>query len=216
LLTAARPVDNRPEGWQPAPQIHKPALFPKTVKHPSWPVLARITSRHAKIAFPPILTLSEWQTLLAAQAGAAATLTGLVFVAVSINLGQIIEVPGLPGRAGESIVQFLQVFFVTTVALVPRQPHTVLALEILAIGIASWVVQVAGQIRYWRSRTGHSMSWLIPRVIMSQFATVPFCVAGVLLLFGNPDGLYWLVPGFIFSFVAGVFSAWVLLVEILR
>jgi hypothetical protein len=165
---------------------------------------------------PLMLTLSEWQTLLAAQAGAAATLTGLVFVAVSINLGQIIEVPGLPGRAGESIVQFLQVFFVTTVALVPRQPHTVLALEILAIGIASWVVQVAGQIRYWRSRTGHPMSWLIPRVIMSQFATVPFCVAGVLLLFGNPDGLYWLVPGFIFSFVAGVFSAWVLLVEILR
>jgi molecular chaperone DnaK (HSP70) len=35
LLTAARPVDNRPAGWQPAPQIHKPALFPKTVKHPS-------------------------------------------------------------------------------------------------------------------------------------------------------------------------------------
>ena len=37
LLTAARPVDNRPAGWQPAPQIDRPALFPKTVKHPSKP-----------------------------------------------------------------------------------------------------------------------------------------------------------------------------------
>jgi hypothetical protein len=51
---------------------------------------------------------------------------------------------------------------------------------------------------------------------MSQFATVPFCIAGILLLLWNPDGLYWLVPGFGFSFVAGVMSAWVLLVEILR
>jgi hypothetical protein len=42
--------------------------------------------------------LAEWQTLLAVQAGAAATLTGLVFVAVSINIGKIIAAPGLPSR----------------------------------------------------------------------------------------------------------------------
>jgi modulator of FtsH protease len=62
--------------------------------------------------------LSEWQTLLAVQAGAAATLTGLVFVAVSINLASILETPGLPSRAAESIVQFLQVFFICTVTLI--------------------------------------------------------------------------------------------------
>lgn len=34
------------------------------------------------------------------QAGAAATLTGLVCVAVSINLARILSVPGLPGLMG--------------------------------------------------------------------------------------------------------------------
>jgi hypothetical protein len=160
--------------------------------------------------------LLEWQTLLAVQAGAAATLTGLVFVAVSINLGRIMALPGLPGRAGESIVQFLQIFFVSTVALVPRQTPSMLASEILIISLVSWAIQVIGQIRYKRSRPGDPWSWLIPRAIMSQFASVPFCVASVLLLLGNASGLYWLVPGFVFSFVAGVMSAWVLLVEILR
>ena len=58
---------------------------------------------------PHMLPLSEWHTLLAVQAGAAATLTGLVFVAISINLARIIETPGLSGRAGDSILQFLQV-----------------------------------------------------------------------------------------------------------
>jgi hypothetical protein len=45
--------------------------------------------------------LNEWNTLLAVQAGAAATLTGLVFVAVSINLAKIVAYPGLPSRAAE-------------------------------------------------------------------------------------------------------------------
>jgi hypothetical protein len=161
-------------------------------------------------------SLSEWQTLLAVQAGAAATLTGLVFVAVSINLGRIIVVSGLVGRAGESILQFLQVFFLSTVALIPRQPLIALAAEILAIGFASWIFQAVWQIRYGRTRAGHPLSWLVPRVIMTQVAAAPFFVAGVLLLLGNPNGLYWLVPGFVFSFIAGVLSAWVLLIEILR
>ena len=43
--------------------------------------------------------LTEWQTLVEVQAGASATLTGLVFVAASINLARIIEAPGLPPRA---------------------------------------------------------------------------------------------------------------------
>jgi hypothetical protein len=139
--------------------------------------------------------LSEWQTLLAVQAGAAATLTGLVFVAVSINLAKIIAFPGLPSRAAESIVQFLQVFFICTTMLIPRQPGEAITAEILAIALSSWVMQVVAHIRYARARSGQPLLWLIIRM---------------------PAGLYWLVPGFIFSFVAGVANAWVLLIEVVR
>ena len=68
-----------------------------------------------------LLHLEDWQNILSVQAECAATLTGLVFVAVSINLAKIIAYPGLPSRAVESILQFLQVFFICTVALVPGQ-----------------------------------------------------------------------------------------------
>src|ERR1700683_3177372 len=54
--------------------------------------------------------IAEWTTLFAVQAGAAATLTGLVFVAFSINQSKIMTYPGLPGRALESILQLLEVF----------------------------------------------------------------------------------------------------------
>jgi UDP-N-acetylenolpyruvoylglucosamine reductase len=160
--------------------------------------------------------LSDWETFLAVQAGAAATLTGLVFVAVSLNLSRILSVAGLPGRAGESIVQFLQIFFVATVGLIPKQQITSFGAEVMALATVTWAVQVSAQFRYSRSRKGHPLSWLITRAVMTQIATVPLLIAGGRLLIGGTDGLYWLVPGFIFSFVAGVMSAWVLLVEILR
>ena len=158
----------------------------------------------------------EWQNLLCAQAEAAATLTGLVFVAVSINLTRIVETPGLPERAAESILHFLQVFFVCTVAMVPRQPMRALAVEIFAIAILSWGIQSAGQVRYARSRAGHPLHWLMSRVVQTQLANIPFIVGAVYLSFGSQIGFFWLVPGFLFSFAAGVANAWVLLVEVVR
>jgi modulator of FtsH protease len=160
--------------------------------------------------------ISEWSTLLAVEAGAAATLTGLVFVALSVNLGKIVAFPGLPGRAAESILQFLEVFLISTLALVPRQSERTLAIEFIAVSFALWLAQIAGQFRYLKQRAGHPWSWFVNRAILSQIATVPFCVAGIALLVGSPGALYWLVPGCVFSFIAGGMSAWVLLVEIQR
>ncbi len=160
--------------------------------------------------------LSEWQTLFALQAGAAATLTGLVFVAVSINLARILAFPGLPSRAAESIIQFLQVFFVCTGVLIPGQPPVVVAVEVIAIALLSWVIQIVGIVRYARARVGHPRLWLIIRIVQTQLASTPLLVAGICLLLDYPAGPYWLVAGFAFSFVAGVANAWVLLVEVAR
>ena len=161
-------------------------------------------------------SISEWNTLLAVEAGAAATLSGLVFVALSINLNRILTVPGLSGRAAESLMQFLEVFFVATVALIPGQPDWILAWEILAIGGVLWLAQVIVQVRYLRIRAGHPWAWFVNRALYAQAATLPFLVAGAAMLLGWPGALYWLMAGFVMSFVAGIVGAWVLLVEILR
>ncbi len=120
-------------------------------------------------------------------------------MAVSINLARILEIPGLPSRAAESIVQFLQVFFICTVTLIPRQPIVVAAAEILTIAVFSSAAQVTAHIRYAKSRSGHPLLWLMIRIVQTQLASIPFFVAGVYLLFGWSAGLYWLVPGFVFS-----------------
>src|SRR5580693_6862703 len=108
-------------------------------------------------------TLADWQTLFAVQAGAAATLTGLIFVAVSINLPQIIKTPGLPGRAAESMLQFLQVFFVSSAVLIPLQSLLAIGCEIFSIAALAWLGQLVSLMRYARMHSGHPAKWLAQR-----------------------------------------------------
>lgn len=161
-------------------------------------------------------TIADWSSFLSVQAEAAATLTGLVFVAMSINAERVMAFPGLPGRVGEAVLQFLQVFFVASVILAPDMPGRTRPLEVLAIGLCSWIARIIGQLKYLKIRAGHPWSWFIWRAALGHLATIPFIVAGVLLLTGSPYALEWLMPGFLFSFVAGLLSAWVLLLEIRR
>jgi|HubBroStandDraft_6_1064221.scaffolds.fasta_scaffold08208_4 hypothetical protein len=160
--------------------------------------------------------MADWTTYLSVLAEVAATLTGLVFVAVSINLSSILSVPGLTGRAAESLMQLFGVVIISTTALVPRQPPVALGAEIIVVTSGLWLLQTILQVRYSKTNKGHPRYWLVTRIIQTQLSNIPFVIAGVLLLIGSPEAMYWLAPGCILSLIAGIMGAWVLLVEILR
>ncbi len=150
------------------------------------------------------------------EAGAAATLLGLVFVAASINLKQIVLTPSLPGRVVETVTQFVQVLFISMMMTIPSQPVAALSVEILVVALGSWIIQMVAFARYRRARLGHPGWWLIFRILQTHLATVPFVVAGVLLWLHFEGALYWVVPGFFFSFFAGLVNSWVLLINVGR
>jgi hypothetical protein len=65
--------------------------------------------------------LSEWTDFFIAGAGASAALTGLVFVAVSINVDRILRFRGLPERAQATLMLLLGVVLVSLIGLIPGQ-----------------------------------------------------------------------------------------------
>jgi len=153
---------------------------------------------------------------LIASAGGAAALTGLIFVAISINLAKILDSPGVSSRASEAVVILLGLLLVSIVALAPNQPRIALGSEFLAIGGALWLLVTTSQIR--AALLGLPVSRLLfaIRVGLYQVAMISFLAAGLSVIIGWHGSMYWLVPACVFSLVAGVQSAWVLLVEILR
>ncbi len=156
-------------------------------------------------------TLHAWSDFFVAQVGASAALAGLLFVAVSINLTQILKFPHLPTRAIEALSSLLCVLIVSTCALVPAQSDIAYGVEIAGAGLLTWIVQTAGLLSTRKS--GYETAL---RVIFNQLPPIPFVIAGTLLALGRPTGLVWVLPGTLLCITAGVYSAWVLLIEIQR
>ena len=160
--------------------------------------------------------ITDWNPLFTAQTGAFAALTGLVFVALSINLKQILSSPGLPGRAGEAVIVLVEPVLIGLLGLLPHQSVRTLGAELLVIAIVGWAtitaILVSGR-HALRQRPGFEMA---SRIALVQIATLSIIVAAALLLTGNASGLYWQMAGTGFCLVAGMTDAWVLLIEILR
>jgi hypothetical protein len=157
---------------------------------------------------------SEWTDLFVAAAGASAALTGLVFVAVSINIQEILRLPGVPDRALATLMLLLAAVVISLLPLIPDQSDTALGLELVLVGLAFIaVICVTGARSFMRS---DNPAVRIELVVLAGLGTLPYVVGGVLLLADAGGGLYWVIAGVIGAIVGAVLNAWVLLVEILR
>jgi hypothetical protein len=159
--------------------------------------------------------VAAWTSFAVAAAAAAATLTGLIFVAVSLNLKAIVAGGWLAGRAAQTVGLLLGLVVVALALLVPGQSSTALGLEV--IGVAAllglptvmWAATLTwpdDEPRHWR--------W---------FALLAVLVPVTLLLVGGTSiavatfgGLYWVAAAVVVGLGTGVLNAWVLLVEITR
>jgi hypothetical protein len=166
--------------------------------------------------------MNAWHDFFLAQAAATATLTGLVFVGVSVNLRKILSDPSssaLIGRAGEALILLVAVLVASVLALVPGQGALVLGAQVLVVGLATWgwiAYFQLPRLREWASmRTDLRVSFAL-RVVVGQLATLALVVAGVAVFWVGQGGLYWLVAGTVFAIVGALADAWVLLVEINR
>ena len=158
----------------------------------------------------------QWVEFGVAVAGAAAVLAGLIFVSVSINLDKVLEVHGLPGRAGESIVMFAGVLILSICLLLPGQSRVALGVELLVGGLLLVTLLVLIALPGLNRPTRQPLTWRITRIVIALAASVPVIVSGISLLAERGGGLYWLAAGFMLAFAGGIGNAWVLLVEVVR
>lgn len=159
---------------------------------------------------------AEWDSFFVAVIGAAAALTGLLFVAISINLDKIVKGPGfLPARAAETLACLLLVVIGSALALVPQSVR-LLGLEILILVVPLLVVTVVKQLSHRRRNPADPLLWSVSRMACTAVATVPGTLAGLSLAVHWGGGFYWLAATGLLGIVGAVYGAWVLLIEIVR
>jgi len=162
------------------------------------------------------MNLREWHDFYVAAMGAAAALTGLIFVGVSINITKILSLPKLPDRALLSLTLLLNILVVSALMLIPAQPCLAMAVEnlVVAIGVYFFVTRMDRSI-YKNTGLEYKRQYRIS-MFYNQLSLLPYIAAAIMLFIGKDIGLYVLAPGIILSFIKSVVDAWVLLVEINR
>jgi hypothetical protein len=159
--------------------------------------------------------IEPWHDFFVAQAGAGAALTGLVFVAISINLQRLLAARSVQGRAVEALTLLVSLLIVGLLTLIPGQGKTLLGIELMAFGLMLTAIMIAVAVGAEKAG-GATRPQYLSRLVLGQCSTLPMVVAGVSLTAGWGGGLYWLAVSAVFAIVAGMIGAWVLLVEILR
>jgi modulator of FtsH protease len=158
---------------------------------------------------------AEWKDFLVAATSAAAALSGLLFVGLSINLARIMEGRGLPDRAAETLILLSATLVAALSGLVP-EPRRVTAFIWLGVGAATWMIVTRLHVRALRHHLYAEPSHVWWRIGLTQVAVLPLLIGPLSFLAERGGGLHWLAPALIFPLVISLINAWVLLVEILR
>jgi modulator of FtsH protease len=158
----------------------------------------------------------DWSALFSAEAGASAALAGLIFVAVSINLASIIKRANLVARSAEALFILTGVFLTSTLCLAPAQAPATLGWELTVVGAAIWAAATSAQLRSAHKNPFVRGPVKLLNFLLTQCAVLPAVAGGISMIAGRGGGLYWLLDGVVFSLIASLFDAWVLLIEILR
>jgi len=162
------------------------------------------------------MDINEWHDFFIATAGSAAALTGLIFVGVSINIQKILSLPKLPDRALLSLILLLTILVISSLMLIPRQSYCLIGIEISVIAISIYILVTKMDIGIYKKTDVVYKKQYFFSVAFNQLSVLFYLVAGIAILLYGENGIYWIVPGIIFSFIKAVIDAWVLLVEINR
>lgn len=141
--------------------------------------------------------------------GASGALTGLLFVAVSLNASRIAGHQGLRASAAQTLVLFIAPLVMAAALLAPGQPDWALGAELIVIGlVTSWILLGVRRVKGTLTDDDKQLVAIFNRRGPNVMVMLLFVASGVTLACGQPAGLYLLLPAAVVAQVSGVLNAW--------
>ena len=153
---------------------------------------------------------SAWRDYFVMVGGGAAALTGLVFVAMTLHLEDIVHHPVHRHRARTILTGLTAVFLRCGLVLMGSQTRQAVAVELIVVLIAVEVILY----RSTRDAFQAADTRVLLRAVGSFACLLTEQAGAALLFFGAVWGLYVVGLGMMASFVFMVSGAWLLLVGV--
>ncbi len=162
-------------------------------------------------------SLQNWQVFFTSVAAAAATLTGLLFVSLSLNRDRL---KGDQAAKTLSIARitfgdFLYVLMIALVFLVPHPLPLSLTIALLVLGITSAIGIVIREIRFIRNASHRQLDVrsIVRRIGLPTLASLGLVVVAIEIDIGNYDAIFGLVGVIAALLVTACWNAWLLLLN---
>jgi hypothetical protein len=162
-------------------------------------------------------TLLDWQLFFATVATAAAALTGLLFVSLSLNRDRLkgTRAADVISIARNTFGDFLYVLMISLVFLVPHPVPLGLTVALLVLGLASGagiIVREASRPRRRRKRM-NQLKLILRRIGLPALASIGLIVVAIEIALDHYVAIYGLVAVIAALLVTACWNAWQLLLE---
>jgi modulator of FtsH protease len=148
----------------------------------------------------------EWGTFAVGLTTASGALTGLVFVAVSIRVKEVLDDPFHRRRTESTFVILLAILTASLLLLIPGQGRVAVGVELLVIGAAL----VFRAIHTWPVVRASLRPEAVISYAVGTFAHVVLCLGAISLLARTAGGLYIVAAALILELVRALSDIWVL------
>jgi len=158
-----------------------------------------------------------WQNFYVMTGGAAAALTGLLFVAMSIHSKAIMTHPVFGSRAVTTLISLLTQLALAGAVLAPGQSVLVLGIE---VEVAALLSVVWSGISIWRVRQQlvisetRSAFRVTMEILGGSIWLILFLASGLSLMLRVGGGFYLLAVVMLFMFGWNVYVCWSLIAEV--
>lgn len=166
--------------------------------------------------------VTDWQGFYALAGAAAATLVGLLFIAVSLHLDIFSDESETEIRAlaQSTLINFLSILMIALFFMIPHQSPLGLGLPLLLVGISDLGRMIRDWLRHAKSgsvrgaSSRHISIQQTVRVLIPLLYQVTTILVAISILTGYTDSLDWLVWVVVSILLSASMNAWGLMIRL--
>ncbi len=160
--------------------------------------------------------VENWHEFNVALVGATAALAGLVIVAASVNITEIVKATSLTSRLAAGIGGLVLALTASAIGLIPDITPAAYGVAMVVVSAVCAVFPAQATRRIFENHAPENRGRTF-KALVGFVAPLAYLIGSILLIAGSPTaGLAVFAAGSILAIMAALIISWVALVEVLR